>query len=50
MVAPVPYSRRLELNGSISIASVIQPSLGVISGSCGLLPKLSQGAAEMSWV
>jgi hypothetical protein len=40
----------LELNGSISMAEVIQPSFGVTSGGAGLPPKVSQGAAVMSWV
>src|SRR3954452_11888543 len=45
-VAPVPYIIRLELNGSISSASVIQPSFGVTSGSCGFAPNVSHGAAD----
>jgi hypothetical protein len=49
-VAPVPYMNRLLLNGSISRDSVIQPSFGEISGSCGLLPNDSHGLAEMSMV
>jgi hypothetical protein len=36
------------LNGSISSPSVIQPSLGLVSGGVALAPKVSQGAAETS--
>ena len=49
MVAPVPYSMRSELKGSISMSPTIQPSLGLTSGSAGLAPNVSQGAPEMSW-
>src|SRR5690348_16636226 len=42
-VAPVPYMNRLELKGSISIDSVIQPSFGLTSGGCGFAPRESQG-------
>src|SRR3954452_9249931 len=49
-VAPVPYSRRLELNGSMASDSFIQPSCGLDSGGCGLLLKSSHGSAEMSMV
>jgi hypothetical protein len=46
----VPYIIRFELCGSISSDSVIQPSFGVTSGGCGLVPNVSHGAAEMSIV
>ncbi len=46
----MPYSMRLELNGSISTLSFIQPSFGVTSGGCGLPLKFSHGTEVMSWV
>jgi hypothetical protein len=47
-VAPVPYMKRCGLNGSISIASFIQPSLGAISGRLGFMPNVSHGTSAMS--
>lgn len=49
-MAPVPYIIRLESNGSISSASVIQPSLGEVSGGVGLAPQVSHGTEETSCV
>ena len=55
-VAPVPYMKRLELKGSISKASVIQPSFGLTSAPGRPPPQtgaggvLSHGAAVMSCV
>src|SRR5215212_3304286 len=55
-VAPVPYMKRLALNGSISSASVIQPSFGLTSAPGRPPPQmgaggvLSHGAAVMSCV
>src|ERR671916_3150488 len=55
-VAPVPYMKRLELNGSISKASVIQPSFGLTSAPGRPPPQvgaggvLSHGDAVMSCV
>ena len=57
MVAPVPYSMWLELNGSISSDSTIQPNFGVgcghnelLESACvqvaGVAPNVSHGATE----
>lgn len=46
----MPYIIRFESNGSISRDSVIQPSLGAVSGGEGFAPQLSQGTEETSRV
>src|SRR6185503_1108741 len=48
MIAPVPYIRWFESNGSISIDSFIQPNLGAISGSGGTAFQVSHGDSVMS--